>query len=306
MELFFTLLERIIPLLALIGLGFIAGRYLKVDRESIARLLIYLIAPVVFFSSLLNLNWRAEYSFGPFLVFLVCSVVAIVFKGLTTAPFGKAEAGLIGFASGNANCGYFGVPIALSLYGEDAVGLLILLNMGFILFENTVGFYLLAQGKYGPREALKKLVKLPAIYALGLAVIGKMAGLKLSGTALDWSQFFRGAYSILGMMLIGLGLSQIRRFRLDLKLNSALFVGKFIAWPFAAWMLIQLDQRLGFGVIGPDVRPLLLLLSCCPLAANTVAFASFLNLEVERVSSAVLVSTVFAVFWIPTVLMFFH
>ncbi|RYZ71843.1 MAG: hypothetical protein EOP09_04050 [Proteobacteria bacterium] len=302
MELFFTLFERILPLICLIGLGFIAGRVIKVDRESIARLLIYMIAPVVFFSSIVNLKWRHEYSFGPFLVFFICTLVAVVFKLLSYRSFGSVQSGLIGFASGNANSGYFGVPLALALYGEEGVSLLILIMMGFTLYENTVGFYLLAQGKYGPKDALRKLVKLPALYALLLAGIVKIMGFRLTGVLLDWTQYFRGAYSILGMMLIGLGLSQARGIKLDLRLNTVLFLGKFVAWPLTAFAVIRLDVWLGFHWLPDEARPLVMLLACCPLAANTVAFASFLHLEVERVSSAVLLSTVFGVVWIPLLL----
>lgn len=44
---------------------------------------------------------------------------------------------------------------------------------------------------------------------------------------------------------------------------------------------------------------MMLLISACPLAANTVAFATLLKTEPEKAGVAVLLSTVFALFYIP-------
>ena len=42
--------------------------------------------------------------------------------------------------------------------------------LGFILFENSFGFYLAARSRYSARESLRTVLRLPSLYATLLAV----------------------------------------------------------------------------------------------------------------------------------------
>ena len=57
-SLFTELVLKLLPLLLLVGLGFVATRRLAVSPESIAKLLIYILTPVVGFTSI----FRSLYS----------------------------------------------------------------------------------------------------------------------------------------------------------------------------------------------------------------------------------------------------
>ncbi len=52
------LIVNIIPLYCLIGLGYIAGRWLDVNIHSIAQTLIFLIAPIVTFGAMTRLKFE--------------------------------------------------------------------------------------------------------------------------------------------------------------------------------------------------------------------------------------------------------
>jgi malate permease and related proteins len=301
--LFLTLAQRIVPLLFLIGCGFVAGRFLKVDRNSVGQLVVYLISPMVFLTSIMQLQWIPGMIFAPIVIFIVCSTVALCFYQLSKRGFSSEERSLIGFGSGNANSGYFGLPVAIALFGESVVGKVILTGSGFILYENTVGYYLLARGKFGPKDALRRLSRLPAIYAIALGLVLNQSGVRLSGFALDFAQYFKGAYSILGMMIIGLGLSEMKRFEFEARTTGMLFLAKFLFWPALVSGLIFAD-RSTFHFFASEIYPLFLLFSCCPLAANTVAFATILNISPERAAVAVFLSTLFAVLFIPAMMTF--
>jgi predicted permease len=49
MQLFLFLVAKLIPLYLLIAVGFVAAKYLNAKKETLASLLIYVIAPVVVF-----------------------------------------------------------------------------------------------------------------------------------------------------------------------------------------------------------------------------------------------------------------
>jgi predicted permease len=305
MEIFQDLSFRLIPLYGVVALGFFAGRILKIDRVSIAKIVIYLISPIVVFTAVSQIELKASYLLVPFTLAILSSIIAILFL-LASRRFGNPDGlsgrmgNLLGFAVGNANTGYFGVPVAMLLFGSEALGLYLLFSLGFLIYENSVGFYILARGTATAREALRRLVRLPALYAFGAAIIANLFHLRITGAAADFSAFFRGTYSILGVMLIGLGVAEVRTFRVDWKFTSATFLGKFLVWPLLMGVFVFADQNY-FQIYSEQVHRMLILISLCPLAANTVAFATLLKIEPEKAGVAVLLSTLFALIFIPAV-----
>jgi predicted permease len=304
MEIFRGLFIRLIPLYFIVATGFFAGRKLKIDRDSIAKLVIFVIAPIVVFTNVSQIDLKPEYLAVPIGLGILCSSIAVGFLAFAHrfgAKFGirGALGNLLAFSAGNANNGYFGVPIALMLFGSGAVGIYLLFGLGFLLYENSVGFYILARGTGTAREAVRRLVRLPAIYAFAAAIIANKLGLKIEGVAADFSGYFRGAYSVLGVMLIGLGVAEVRTLRFDWRFTLATFVGKFVVWPILVGAFIFLD-RSHLHIYDEQAHQMMLLISACPLAANTVAYATLLKTEPEKAGVAVLLSTVFALFYIPT------
>lgn len=303
MEIFQSLSLRLIPLYGVVALGFFAGRVLHIDRISIAKIVIYLISPIVVFTAVSQIELRAEYLLIPFALAVLCSLVAGTFLFLSRR-WGSADrlggrmGNLLAFTVGNANTGYFGVPVAMLLFGSEALGVYLLFSLGFLIYENSVGFYILARGTATTREAFRRLIRLPALYAFAAAILANFFQLKITGAAADFSAFFRGTYSVLGVMLIGLGVAEVRSFRIDWRFTSATFLGKFAIWPLLVGVFVTIDQG-HFHFYSEEVHRMLILISACPLAANTVAFATLLKIEPEKAGIAVLLSTVFALVFIP-------
>lgn len=306
MAVFLSLFTRLIPLLTLVVFGFIAGRYLKVHRESIAKLLIYLVAPVVFFSSVSQIELRPEYLFVPVMFYGLGCAICWLYLRIGGKVFGEAGAlkNLAAFSMGTANTGYFGLPVAMMLFGPDIAGVAILFFVGSTIFENSYGFYVLARGQYTPWEALQRLTKLPGIYALAAGVALNPLHLKFTGVWADMAGFFRGTYSVLGMMMVGLGVAEVREWKIDGKLIATLFSGKFLVWPAVVIALVSIDAA-HFRFYDARSHQLMILLSACPLAANTVAFSILLKTEPEKAAVAVLLSTLFALAFIPAVVSLF-
>ncbi len=303
MDVFLDLASRLIPLYLVVGAGFFSGRFMGVDRDSVAKLVIYVVSPVVIFTNVSQVDLRPEFLAVPIGFALVCSMVAagvLLWGRLFGARFGihGASVNLLAFSSGNANTGYFGLPVALMLFGPEAAGIYLLFILGFLLYENSVGFYILARGKASAREAFARLLRLPAFYAFGAALIANTLGMRIEGAYADFSGFFRGAYSVLGVMLIGMGVAQIRTWRFDWRFTLATFVGKFLVWPLLVALFIEFDRTVLYLYSG-QAHQMMLLIACCPLAANTVAFATLLRIEPEKAGVSVLLSTLFALGMIP-------
>ena len=306
MTLFLTIFLKLIPLYLMILLGYISSRFLSVQKESIGKLLIYIIAPVVIFYGTYTAKLDPVYFFLPVLFFSIACIIALVFYILWGKIYGRdTTRNILAFTSGTGNTWYFGLPVISATLGDSAFSIAVLSVLGVVLYENTLGFYLTAKWNFTARESMLKVVKLPTVYAFLFGLILNFSGIELWEIARTTMQNFKWWYTLLGMMIIGMWLVWARITDIDTKFISLTFIAKFIIWPIMMFTVTMLD-RLYFRFFDPSIVNVLLILSLVPLAANTVAIATELKTHPEKASLAVLLSTLFALFFIPAMVSIFH
>lgn len=300
MNIFLTILFKIIPLYILILLGFITGKYLKINKEYIARLLIYIIAPVVVFNSVINTPLTANILALPVLFFSLSCIICLSTYHLARYFWSDETRNILAFTSGTGNTGYFGLPVALAIFGPKASNAVIISILGFILYENSLGFYITARGHNKVKQSIFRVLTLPTLYAFMIALILNSLKINLGINDSNFTSLFKDVYTVLGMMLIGLGIATIKSFKFDFKFVGATFLIKFVIWPTIILLIIFADVTY-FRFFNSEIHKVMLLMSIVPLAANTVAFATELNTHLDKASFAVLASTIFALFYVPFV-----
>lgn len=298
MTIFLALIIKLLPLYIVVFLGWVAGKYLYVEKESIAFLLIYIIAPVIIFNGVITTKLEAAILSLPVLFFILACLFCLAFYFIGKHIWPGSEKNILAFAAGTGNTGYFGLPVVLALFGDQFLGIAVLSILGFVLYENSLGFFITAKGQHTGKEALWHVIKLPTIYAFILGVIVNVSQVHLAPTLLETIGNFKGAYVVLGMMLVGLGLSQVTKASIDYVFAGVAFIAKFIAWPLVVGLIIFLDLQY-FHLYSPEIYRVMLLMSIVPLASNTVAFATRLNTHPEKAAVTVLISTLVALFYIP-------
>ena len=298
MIIFSTLLIRILPLYLLIALGFIAGKKLNAKKETIASVLIYIVTPVVIFNSILNTKIKIELLLLPVIFFICSSVLCMIFYFIGGKLFKDNTKNILAMSAGTANTGYFGIPVAIELFGKESLGIIVLCIVGFTVFENSLGFFITAKGNHTTKEAIERVFKLPTIYAFLAGFLLNLLRINFGENYLTFTNHFLGAYTILGMMLIGLGLSDIKGFKFDVKFILASFFARFIIWPLVILSFVFIDNNF-MHLFNEAVHKAMLLMSIVPLAANLVAFATELKAQPEKAALAVFLSTIFALFYIP-------
>jgi len=294
-------LYRLLPLYFLVVLGFVFSKCLGDFRTAFAKILIYVLSPAVIFSGVVKADTSQNQLFVPLMIFLLCTSLCLIFLKIGGVFFNDTTKNILAFGAGNANSGYFAIPVGVGLFGSDVLPFLVLANFGFISYEYTVAYFVTARGRSSVKEALLKVSKLPAIYAFTLALILNFNKIKISPAVEELGLQFRGAYTVLGMMLIGCGVAGIKKFKFDLRYLSLAFFAKFICWPFFMYLMIQIDQNY-LHIFPTQIYSQLMFLSSIPMAANTVAVATELNTEPEKAALAVLLSTLLAIISIPIVL----
>jgi hypothetical protein len=305
MEVATLILLQMAGLYLAIGIGYIATKKLALSSEGISKLLFYVIVPLVFLHGISQMRMEGKMLLLPLIIFSISCTLCLLFYriGRWCYPEGK-EANIIAFASGNGNIGYFGIPLAVLLFDAQTVGVYMVMIIGIILFESTLGYYITTLGNFSAKDALKKIATLPMLH-------GALAGIALSLLELPTPEFLenffqhlRGTYTILGMMVVGMGLAGLQTLALDGKFISATFSVKFLAWPLVMFALTMLDAQL-IGLFSAEIHQAARLLSIVPLAVNSVIFATLLNAHPEKMASAVFLSTACALIYVPAMVAWF-
>ena len=302
MDIFFILFTNLIPLYVLIGLGWIAGRYFDVDRQSLGSLGIYILMPVVAFGFVAKIELQPVYILLPVIVFALFSWLTLLYYMLAQRIYDDHRANLLAMCGGAGNTGYFGLPIVLLLFDPEWVGVYIFALVGGLVYEATVMYYIANRGRFNMRDSLIKLFKFPSIYAVIAGLGVNMAGTELPALFNNYWEHFKGAYVLVGMMIIGASLAKAEKLIIAPKFLALTFVGKFIIWPAAAYGLILFDQGVT-GWFGPEIHKMVFLMAIVPPAANIAAFAAKLDMSPEKAATTILIGTIFALFYIPLILL---
>jgi malate permease and related proteins len=302
MSLFFLLLLKIFPLYINIILGYFSTKLLDVKRESIASILIYILGPIVVFSATLSVKIDMSILFLPVFFYIFCSAIAFITLYVFRKSWNDPSGNILAFSAGTGNTGYFGIPLAIIFFPPYLADIYIFTVLASLLYESTTGFYVTAKGNFTVKESLNKMLKLPILYAFILGVILNLLGVGIPAEVSSYTAQFKGAYGILGMMMLGMGLVGLKKGSdLDVKFISITFIMKFIFWPLAILGVIYLDRNF-FMFLNEDLYKVMFLFSIVPLAGNTVTLAVLLNAKPEKASFTVLLSTIVSVIYIPIVL----
>lgn len=299
------LVANIIPLYVLIALGFIAGRWMDVNLPSMATIAIYILAPIVNFGALAQMDFTPQYVALPIIFFTGSCVIGIVSYLTAQRLWKNNTANLIGMGSVTGNTMYFGMPVILALLGPEWLGVYALLNLGTFLNEVGLGYFFGARGNATLKGAVLKVLKLPVVHAVWLGIAYNLSGLSLPESFIRYWDYSLGAWVIIGMMIIGVALSKQSRLDIDFKLLASMFVPKFVLWPLFGFGVILTDMAY-FQAFGPEVYTMLAVMTAVPLAGNLVAYASTLNLHPERAAAAVLISTIFGIITVPAAVIIYQ
>jgi len=302
MQIFTTLFINLIPLYILIALGFMAGRYLNVNRESVANLVIYLCLPIVVFGFVVNLDFQLSYVLLPMIIIFVCMMTGAISYWIGQKIFHDNRANLLSMCVSMPNSGYFGLPLVLLLFDTQWVAVYMFMMLGVTIYDATIGYYIAARGSFSVRDSLMKLIKFPAIYAIVLALAVNFSGAQMPELFQTYWTHFKGAYVVMGMMIIGAALSKVDRLVFGPRFLSLVCAGKFVFWPIVMGLITLLDVHV-LGIFNNEIHKLMLVISIVPPAANIAAFAAQLNVQPGKAATTVLLCTIFALVYIPFIVM---
>ena len=283
---------------------YIAGKKLQANQETISKLMFYMISPLIIFNGILHTKLSSTLLTLPFLTFTISCSLCVIFYRFSRKIWTDSSKNIMAFSAGSGATGYFGLPIAMMIFDQQTQGIYIMALLGVSLYDHSLGYYISVRGSYTPLQCLTKVLCLPTLYAFLLGFIFNIFQISLPDVYTEFMTPIKGVYVVLGMMIVGIGLAGLTQFKLDFKFVGMTFLAKFLVWPLLIFLIVALDRAF-LGLYDPISHQALILISIVPLVVNTVIMASLMKSQPERAAATVLLSTLFALFYVPFMTSFF-
>lgn len=156
MTVFLTLLGKIIPLYFSIILGVFSTAILKCDKETVAKILLFLLAPLIIFNATVNVKLNLSVIFLPTYFFILSTILAFVILFFARKIYSDNTANLLAFSTATGNTGNLGIPLAIIFLEPKLVDVFIFTVLASMLYQNSVGYYITAKGNFSSLESIKK------------------------------------------------------------------------------------------------------------------------------------------------------
>jgi len=212
-ELFTLFANNLLPIFLVAGVGYTAGKWLKVEARTISRIVFYIFSPCLLFDLLVN----NQFNYGDILRMVGFAIAAILTVTAITWLLGrlinlerKMLAAVL-LCTLTINAGNYGLSLNLFAFGEKALAHASLFFILSAIITYTLGTTIASMGKASLADSLRSLLKIPAAYVVPLALIFIYRGWELPVPLSRSISLLSGA-AIPGMLLVlGLQLQKVRR-----------------------------------------------------------------------------------------------
>jgi len=297
---------RTLPFFAIIGLGYGAGRSRFFTPDATAWLtkfvfyfalsaMLFRFAATLPFSQVFNPRLIAGYLWGTAFVYGIATAVAFL-RGLDMATAAiEAQCAVI------ANSGFLGLPMFALLFGEAAIGpIMLLLAVDLIVFSSLI--VILINAALDRRMSLGTLktvglglLRNPMIVSISLGMIWSALALPIPAPLNDFLTILGGAATPGALFAIGASLAGKSAERIEVA-----------AWlSFCKLALHPAFVALGVLVLFPIDRfsaTVVISTAALPVAGNIFMLAQHYGIAPQRASSAILFSTMASILTVPLVI----
>lgn len=279
--------ENLLPILLATGVGYVAGAALGLEARSLARLGFNVFGPCLVFKLLTGteLSGSAMAGMAAVTALSLLGVAGIAFvigriMGLRRRPL--AALVLVAMLP---NAGNYGLSLVRMAFGQEALAHagVFFVTSSVVLY--TVGVFVASLGTVEPRQALFGLARVPAIYAVLVALVVVRMDLTIP-LPIDRTVTILSEAAI-PVFLVVLGLELRRAGSLESYRVLGLGIGlRLVVSPILALVLVRV-----LGITGSG-REAGLVESAMPVAVATTVLAETYDIEPGFITAAVLVSTV--------------
>ena len=297
-----AIVNVVIPVFAIIGLGYLAVRFRLYPAAGVGGLVAFVnnfATPCLLFQAMLTSDFGSTFNWSvivPFYVGALFSLIAGTIVAIKLFRNRPGEGVSSGFAAMFTNTVLIGIPILQRAYGDAAMPLVfsiiafhapMLITLGMLVME-------LVRRDGAPIHkalgvAALRIVQNPLLWGVALGLAGNLLGVTLVEPADAFLTMMTAA--VLPAALFGLG-GALNEYRLADNWPQALAMSMFklIVQPAIAWVLMVPVLKLD-----PEIARYGVLLAAMPAGINVYVFATYYNRAVNVATNTILISTVLSV-----------
>ncbi|TDK63360.1 AEC family transporter [Bacillus salipaludis] len=299
MYIFFQiLLNVVLPVFILIGIGVFLHRKFHFDMNTLSKLNTYFLMPAVSFTNIYQNNVGGE-TMLHILGFLSLQAVSLMIFSSFIGKVAKFDNGLSSTFKNSIvlnNSGNFGLPVSQLVFHQNPLGASI--QIVVMIFQNlltyTYGLLNSVSVDNSKVKAIKEFLKNPVIYAFLLGLLLHTLHIKIPEFL--WSPVKNTSNAFIAVALITLGAQsaylKFSRFSLPLVLS---LLGRLVLSPVIAFLIIIILKLDG------TTAQALFIASSFPTSRNSALFALEYGNHPEYAAQVVLMSTIFSMITVTTV-----
>ncbi len=298
--------QVLLPILVVVGSGFWVRRRVDLDVHSVNRLSIYLLSPALIFTLLVRVQVEASEAVKivAFMVIFVLVFGAIAWLSSRALRLDATATAAMLLCAMFMNAGNYGLPAARFAFGEEGFERAALFFVVQAILAQTLAIYIAGSGHGDLREGMRRLLRMPQIYAVVTALAVRFGGFRdvLLGDGVV-GDLFRGVALVgdaaVPVLLIILGLQLAETERIE---------GRgLVALATAMRLVLSVPVAVGLALlIGLDglSTDLAIMLASMPTAVNITIIAIEFDVRPKFVSSVVTISTAASVVTLAVLLAF--
>ncbi len=296
---FQTILHALVPVAVVVLLGYFAGRAKVVNPDGakcLSTVVVNFALPCALFVSIFNFS-PSQFENIPYVITLLVGISLPFFVALFLAvvvwkkPAG--EAALFGSNSGFPDMAYFGLPVILTVLGNQGMLPIIVGNIITSIIIIPVVMAMLNKGQTSESSSglsiiLLNTIKQPVVWAplLGLCLV--LIGVKLPVLATDSLKLLGGVSGGLALFTLGILLSFLTP-RVDSQVLVVVVLKNLImpALVLLLALFFKLDPTLAKGAV---------IITACPAATMGAMLSSQFGVAQDKIPAQILASNVVAIF----------
>lgn len=268
---FILIFEQLLKMFFIMVLAFVCYKIRLVDQngnKTVSNLLLLVVNPILIIT-VYQTEFDPALVRGLLLAFAAAAtthVLGIIISTLLIRPKADADYCIERFNAIYSNCGFIGIPLIGSMFGDTGVFFLSAYIVMFTLFSWTHGVVLME--KKLSLKTLKEGIISPMFIATLIAVLLFFLQLKIPSVLLDSMNYIADMNTPLAMMVAGFSVAQadLGKMCRNLRLYYTAAI-KLIIFPLCAIPLLMLFQ------LPPEVSMTILIATACPSATTGTMMA---------------------------------
>jgi predicted permease len=296
---FNLILNALIPVAFVIALGVLAGKSKYITRDgakSLSTLVVNFALPCVLFVSIFSFS-PSQFENIPYVLTLLIGIALpflfAIFLSLVIWKKPVGEAALFGSNSGFPDMAYFGLPVVMTVLGQQGMLPIIVGNIVTSIIVIPIIMAMISKGQSGGSSAnissiLLDTIKQPVVWAplIGLALV--LLGIKLPALATDSLKLIGNVSGGVALFTLGVLLSFLKP-SIDRQVVTVVILKNLVMPALVAGLalMFKLDPILAKGAI---------IIAACPAATMGAMLGSQHGVATEVIPGQILASNIAAIF----------